>query len=157
RDHGIGAILPYIRHFFPDLPIVPIAVSIKSTRDEWEQLVADLDPVITASTLIVQSTDFSHYLSHHEAIQHDQEVLNILAANDLDAVARLMQPAHLDSRGSQYIQMRLQAKHFHAKPLPILNSNSQLYTAESVKETTSYIVQIYRPAKEFGRIDLPDL
>ena len=156
RDHGIGAVLPYVRHFFPDAPIVPIAVSIKSTRDDWERLVADIDPLITANTLIVQSTDFSHYLTHHEAIEHDQQVLNILAANDLDAVAKLLQPAHLNSRGSQYIQMRLQAKHFHASAIPILNSNSQLYSAEQVKETTSYIVQIYPAGGEPSRIDPPD-
>jgi poly-gamma-glutamate synthesis protein (capsule biosynthesis protein) len=156
RDHGIGAVLPYVRHFFPNVPIVPIAVSIKSTRDNWERLVADIDPLITANTLILQSTDFSHYLTHHEAIEHDQQVLNILSANDLNAVAKLIQPAHLDSRGSQYIQMRLQAKHFHGRPIPILNSNSQLYSAEQLQKTTSYIVQIYSAEGDAGRIDPPD-
>jgi AmmeMemoRadiSam system protein B len=156
KDHGIGAVLPYVRHFFPDTPIVPIAVSIKSTRDDWERLVADLDPVITANTLIVQSTDFSHYLSHHEAIQRDQEVLNIIAADDLDAVAKLRQPAHLDSRGSQYMQMRLQAKHFHSRPLVMFNSNSQAYSDRTEPETTSYIIQIYPAAGDAGLIDPPD-
>jgi AmmeMemoRadiSam system protein B len=156
KDHGIGAVLPYVRNFFPDTPIVPIAVSIKSSRDDWERLVADLEPVITAKTLIVQSTDFSHYLSYQEAIQRDQEVLNILAADDLDAVAKLRQPAHLDSRGSQYIQMRLQEQHFHTRPLVVLNSNSQAYSNRPEPETTSYIVQIYPKQADAGLIDPPD-
>jgi poly-gamma-glutamate synthesis protein (capsule biosynthesis protein) len=156
RDHGIEAVLPYVRYFFPDTPVVPIAVSIKSTREEWERLVADLEPVITADTLVVQSTDFSHYLSHQEAIQRDQEVLNVIAASDIDAVAKLIQPAHLDSRGAQYIQMRLQEKYFHSRPLVIFNTNSQLYSSGGVPETTSYIVQIYPAAEDAHLIDAPD-
>ena len=156
KDHGIGAVLPYVRYFFPDTRIVPIAVSIKSSRDDWERLIADLEPVITANTLIVQSTDFSHYLSYQEAIQRDQEVLNIIAADDLEAVAKLRQPAHLDSRGSQYIQMRLQEQHFHTRPLAILNANSQAYSNRTEPETTSYIVQIYPTPEDAGPIDPPD-
>jgi AmmeMemoRadiSam system protein B len=156
KDHGIGAVLPYVRYFFPDTPIVPIAVSIKSSRDDWERLISDLEPVITAKTLVVQSTDFSHYLSYQEAIQRDQEVLNILAADDLDAVTKLRQPAHLDSRGSQYIQMRLQEQHFRTKPLAILNANSQAYSDRPEPQTTSYIVQIYPKPEDAGLIDPPD-
>ena len=156
KEHGLGALLPYVKHFFPGTPIVPIAVSIKSTRDEWERLIADLSPVITDETLILQSTDFSHYLTHHEAILRDQEVLNILAANDVDALATLRQPVHLDSRGSQYIQMRLQTKHFRTRPLVIANVNSQRYADWAVDETTSYIAQIYPSADDAGRVDPPN-
>ena len=129
KDHGIGALLPYVRYFFPDTPVVPIAVSITSTREQWEQLITALDPIITRDTLILQSTDYSHYLTHHEAIRHDQQVLNVIASGDMDAVAKLLQPAHLDSRGAQYIQMRLQEKHFGSRPVAIANKNSQDYAS----------------------------
>ena len=146
KDHGIGAILPYVRHFFPDVAIVPIAVALGSQKAQWEQLVSALDGIVTDRTLIIQSTDFSHYLPPHEAFQHDQEVLNILSAGDLDAVANLVQPKHLDSRGAQYVQMRLQREHFQSRPVVILNRNSQSYSDRPESETTSYIVQIY-PAR----------
>ena len=153
KDHGIGALLPYVRYFFPDTPVVPIAVSITSTREQWEQLIAALDPVITRDTLILQSTDFSHYLTRDEAIRHDQQVLNVIASGDMDAVAKLLQPAHLDSRGAQYIQMRLQEKHFGSQPVVIANKNSQDYASGAMAETTSYIVQIYPEAAERELID----
>ena len=156
KDHGIGALLPFVRHFFPNTPVIPIAVSITSTREQWEKLIADLEPLITSKTLILQSTDFSHYLTHPEAIERDQQVLNIIAADDVDAAAKLMQPAHLDSRGAQYIQMRLQAKLFNSRPVAILNSNSQLYAGGVVPETTSYIVQIYPAAGNEESIDPRD-
>jgi AmmeMemoRadiSam system protein B len=147
KDHGIGAILPYVRHFFPDVAIVPIAVALGSQRSQWDQLVSALGGIVTDKTLIIQSTDFSHYLPPYEAFQHDQEVLNILSAGDLDAVANLVQPKHLDSRGAQYVQMRLQREHFQSRPVVILNRNSQAYSDRPESETTSYVVQVY-PAPE---------
>ena len=147
KDHGIGAILPYVRHYFPDVAVVPIAVALGSQKAQWDQLVSALGGVVTDKTLIIQSTDFSHYLPPHEAFQRDQEVLNILSAGDLDAVADLVQPKHLDSRGAQYVQMRLQREHFQARPVVILNRNSQAYSDRLESETTSYVVQVY-PVRE---------
>lgn len=154
REHGIGALLPYVARFFPDTPIVPIAVAIGSNREAWDALIETLDPLITERTLILQSTDFSHYLPLPAAILRDQETLNVIAAGDLDAVAKLRQPQHLDSRGGQYIQMRLQADHFGAAPMVIANSNMQFYVGREVEETTSYIVQIYPSREDANRVDL---
>lgn len=143
REHGITAILPYVARFFPDAPIVPVAVAIGSDRNEWEGLIAALLPLVTPRTLILQSTDFSHYLPLPEAILRDQETLNVIAAGDLDALARLRQPQHLDSRGSQYVQARLQADRFGATPVVIANANMEHYLGRPVAETTSYIVQAW--------------
>ena len=143
REHGIAAILPFIRHFFPGTPIVPITVAIGSKQAEWDRLVDALDPLITPHTLIVQSTDFSHYLPFADAIRHDQQTLNVIASGDRDAVARLQQPQHLDSAGAQYIQMKLQALHFGARPTVIANANLQLYSSQEVASTTSYVIQLY--------------
>jgi AmmeMemoRadiSam system protein B len=143
-DHGIGAILPFIRHHMPLARIVPIAVSA-SGQEEWDRLVTRLRQITGPGTLVVQSTDFSHYLPLSEAVQRDQEVLNVLAAGDPTAVARLRQPQHTDSRGAQYVQMRLQQERFRARPVVLFNANSQAYAGRALTETTSYIVQLYEP------------
>jgi poly-gamma-glutamate synthesis protein (capsule biosynthesis protein) len=143
EDHGICAVLPFIKRFLPSAEVVPIAISISSKREEWGQLIAILSSIINIRTLIVQSTDFSHYLPESAAIQRDQETLNVIASGDLTGVARLLQPQHLDSRGAQYIQMRLQSEIFQARPAVIINSNSQAHSDEREARTTSYIVQLY--------------
>ena len=145
RDHGIGAVLPFIRHYLPDAEIVPVAVSIGSRREEWDRLAERLAAMVDAGTLIVQSTDFSHYLPPAEAARRDQETLNVLAAGDLDAAARLSQPGHTDSRGAQYIQIKVQAEVFHARPVVLSNVNSQAYSDVPQRRTTSYTIQIYEP------------
>ncbi|MCP4383691.1 MAG: AmmeMemoRadiSam system protein B, partial [Hyphomicrobiales bacterium] len=138
---------------FPDTPVIAVTVAIRSTVADWEQFLVDLAPSITKRTLIVQSTDFSHYLPLAEAIRRDQEVLNLLSAGDIEGIARLDQPKHIDSRGGQYIQMRLQAEHFRTRPVVIANANLEDYTGRTETETTSYIVQIFPAPEDAATVD----
>ena len=109
RDPALRQALSSVR------ALVPVAVSIAppgTTGTGWRRPQPQLRP----TALIVQSTDFSHYLPLHDAVRRDQEVLNILAADDARGMARLRQPQPHDSRGSQYLQMRLQRDVFGARP-----------------------------------------
>lgn len=145
KDHGVRAMLPFIRHHFPEAAVVPIAVSLRSGRDDWELMAAKLQSIVDAETLVVESTDFSHYLPHHEARKRDQETLNVIASGSLDQLALLTQPAHLDSLGALYIQTRLQARAWGALPTVIANENQQQYDTRTIAETTSYIVVLFGP------------
>lgn len=151
REHALQALLPFIAEFFPGVKIVPVAISIMSRRSDWDAGLKHLEPLITPRTLILQSTDFSHFLPIETAIQRDQEVLNTIAAGDVDVLARLRQPDHMDSIGSQYIHMMLQSKLYGAKPIVIANANSQQYFKERVERSTSYIVQLYCVKPAAGR------
>ena len=142
-EHGVHALLPFLRHYFPDTPIVPVAISIASSRADWNRIAAALKEVVDEDTLVVQSTDFSHYLPQHEARAFDQQTLNLLAAGSLDGLAGLRQPEHLDSAGALYIQNSIQRDLFDARPLVAANENMQEYVKTFIAETTSYMVVLY--------------
>ena len=142
KEHGIAALLPFVRHFFPNAKIVPIAISYSATREDCDRALALLGTLVGARTLVVQSTDYSHYLRADIARQRDQETLNIIAANDADAVFRLIQPDHMDSRASQYVQMKLQSGVYNSHGTVIANRNSTHYSAMGDR-TTSYVVTVY--------------
>jgi poly-gamma-glutamate synthesis protein (capsule biosynthesis protein) len=145
-DHGIGAVVPFVKHYMPTAKIVPIAVAIGSQQQHWDRLLPHLRRVAGSTTLVVQSTDFSHYLPTPVAVQRDQEVLNILAAGRWDLIPRLRQPSHTDSRGALYLQVRLQDEVFHARPAVLFNSNSHAFgQGAPPTQTTSYIVQLFEP------------
>ena len=92
----------------------------------------------------MQSTDFSHFLPQHDAVRRDQEVLNILGAEQLDAAGWLRQPEHTDSRGvSNIYSCAFNGTRFRAKPMALFNANSQDYADRPVSRSTSYIVQLY--------------
>ena len=142
KEHGIAALLPFLRRFFPDARVVPVAISYNATREECDRALELLHELIGPRTLVVQSTDYSHYLPAGVARQRDQETLNIIAANDVGAVMRLVQPAHLDSKAAQYIQMRLQTESYKSRASVIANRNSAHYGSAGSR-TTSYIVTVY--------------
>jgi len=143
HEHGVQALLPFIAHYCPGALIVPIAIRYNSRPAEWDSLARTLAPLITPETLLVQSTDFSHYLTAPEARRRDQETLRVLSGGDPREVLSLRQPDHIDSLGCQYLQLLLQRQIFGAGPTVIGNRNSQEYTTEAVERTTSYIVQLY--------------
>jgi AmmeMemoRadiSam system protein B len=141
-EHGIAAIAPFIKYFFRDAKIVPVAISFGASRAHWDQALALLEKLMGPRTLVVQSTDYSHYLPSNVALQRDQETLNIIAGNDVEALARLVQPAHIDSKAAQYLQMRLQDGTFKSQATVVANRNSVEYSTIGAK-TTSYIVTVY--------------
>lgn len=140
HDHGLRAVLPFVARLMPDIPVLPIAVSINARPEDWIAMAEALVPHVTRETLIVQSTDFSHYLPHHMARVHDQQVLNLLAARDLGQIEGLVQPDHLDSLGALGLHMMLQDQVFGAAPVVVANENMQEYHDTFIDETTSYVV-----------------
>ncbi|MGE3308033.1 MAG: AmmeMemoRadiSam system protein B [Rhizobiaceae bacterium] len=147
-EHGIRALLPFVRHYFPDTPIVPVAVSVRAGREDWDALTEILKGIVDDDTLVIESTDFSHYLPQYEARRFDQQTLNVLAAGSLDQLAALRQPQHLDALGALYMQVKLQREKFGTAPLVIANENAQQYSAQQSDQTTSYMVILFGPAGE---------
>ena len=145
KEHGIHAVLPFIAKFFPQAKLLPVVLRVDSQRDDWLSLCEALAPLIDAKTLIVQSTDFSHYLRASEARRRDQQTLNVLALAVPEMVMTLRQPGNLDSKAGQFVQMFLQKRIHHARPAVIANRNSQAYVPFRQEQTTSYIVQIFEP------------
>jgi poly-gamma-glutamate synthesis protein (capsule biosynthesis protein) len=147
QEHGLQILLPFLAAVFPGVEILPVALRLESTEKQWICLADALDPLFTENTLIVQSTDFSHYLMHREARRHDQQTLNALALSDPKAILTLRQPQHIDSKAAQYVHMELQKRRGNKGPIVIGNRNSQQYSPVVTSAgTTSYIVQVFEKA-----------
>ena len=145
KEHGVHAVIPFVAKFFPKAKMVPVALRVDSQREDWLALAEALAPLVDARTLIVQSTDFSHYLSAAEARHRDQQTLNVLALGEAEALMSLRQPGHLDSKAAQFVHMVLQKRIHGARPVVIANRNSQAYVPFRQEQTTSYIVQVFEP------------
>lgn len=151
RDHGLWSLLPFVAALLPGVEVLPVAISLRAGPADLAAMEAALVPHVGPGTLILQSTDFSHYLPQHVARLHDQQVLNLLAAGDLGGLARLVQPDHLDSVAAMLMQMRMQARHFGAAPVVVASANMQDWAEDFIAETTSYIVALWNdPAAPAG-------
>lgn len=147
HEHGIQAILPFLAHWFPGTPIVPMALDIRSKQEDWPTLAARLKPLVTPDTLIVQSTDFSHYLSQPVAAERDQQTMRLLASGDVAGIPALGQPQNLDSKACQWLHMTLEREvNGVSTPVVVDNRNAVRYGGRKDEpRTTSYITQVYSP------------
>jgi poly-gamma-glutamate synthesis protein (capsule biosynthesis protein) len=145
HEHGVQALLPFLAYHFSQARVVALALRTSATPADWDRLAQTLAPLLTPGTLLLQSTDFSHYLSLAEARRRDQETLRVLSGGDPEGVKTLVEPQHLDSQAAQYLQLRLQSLLFRARPTVMAHRNSQEYTSEALTRTTSYLVQLYSP------------
>lgn len=158
HEHGVQALLPFIAHHFPGAFVLPVAIGKRSTPKEWGTLAELLAPIVDGDTLIVQSTDFSHYLDREETAKRDRESLAVLLSGDPARVVSLRQPSHIDSRGALFVQMTLQ-KSLSAAPVLLAHASSFEYDAAEAEKAggTSYIVLAYRCAngEEGGNLPAP--
>lgn len=145
KEHGILTVLPLVKRYFPQTPIVAIALNARSDRAEWQRMAEAIEPIIDEKTLLIQSTDFSHYLTWQEAKRHDQQTLHVLATGDKDLIATLKQPAHLDSKCCQWVQAHLQQKRFGVTSPVVIDNRNVCECGASPREprTTSYITQLW--------------
>lgn len=146
HEHAVQAITPFCARFFPGVPVLAVAIRNDAGKADWDALYDDLAPFAGSGTLVIQSTDFSHFLPPSEARRCDQETLRILGNQDAQLVGDLSQPRHVDSRGALYLQMRLQREAYGAAPLVLADRNSQEYSHSPVAKTTSYLEVMYSPA-----------
>ncbi len=160
HEHGVQAHLPFISAHFPEAQILALALDVNLSRDAADELVAALHASLSRrleggeKVLVVQSTDFSHYLNADQALAKDQETLFLLAQGDPGAVWTMDQPQHIDSRASLYVQLRLQQDLFQATPAVTAHRNSQYYAdgqgQGGQSQTTSYLVLEFAPGDVGG-------
>lgn len=144
REHGLGAELPFIKYYFPNAKIIALTFKESTPKIQIDQTIDTLKKVINPKTLVVQSTDFSHYLAPANAEIHDKQTIAVLKNNNPEDLFNLNQPDNLDSIASQYVQSRLQKEFFRTSLLILAHKNSQSYTTQKITSTTSYITQAYQ-------------
>lgn len=74
NEHAIETQLPFIRKLWPDVQIVPLVVGDVSAG----QAAAAIDALAGPDTLVVLSSDLSHFLTQNAAQQKDTETARLL-------------------------------------------------------------------------------
>ena len=72
KEHSLEVILPFLQRYIGDFGLVPVIVGQGRTK----RLSDALDPIIDSTTLLVISSDFSHFLSYDEAVVRDRETID---------------------------------------------------------------------------------
>jgi len=83
-EHSLEVILPFLQVYLDRFQLVPVVLG----PGEIDRFAGDLDRLIDEDTLLVISSDLSHYLPYDEAVLRDKETLRMILDLSSEAFSR---------------------------------------------------------------------
>jgi AmmeMemoRadiSam system protein B len=124
-EHAIEVELPFLQSVFGNVPIVPLLFGSTSAAE----LAAVIARVWTADTLLVVSSDLSHFEDYCGASRHDARTAAAIEALDEAAIGRSDACGHLAIRGAL---MEAARRGLKVERLALLNSGDITRDRKSV-------------------------
>jgi len=116
-EHSLEVILPFLQVYLNRFELVPVVLGPGSI----DRIAGDLDPLLDENTLLVISSDLSHYLSYDEAVSTDRETLRTIL--NLSAEAFSARHNAACGRNPILVGMNLARRHgWHPQLLHYANS-----------------------------------
>lgn len=145
EEHGISAVVPFIAHYAPGVRVTPLVLSQRMPwKGEKEALLAAVGRALDDDTLLVVSSDFSHYLPLAEADEMDERTAEALFAKDIDGIASLETPGQSDCVGCLWLLASLADRGGFYAPSVVAHSNSaRIVGDEDIPETTSHFAIVW--------------
>jgi hypothetical protein len=84
REHSLEVVLPFLQAFLKTFELIPVVVG----RGDIDRLSTALLPLVDHQTLVVASSDLSHFLPYAEAQAKDRKTIDAILALDRRAVLR---------------------------------------------------------------------
>jgi AmmeMemoRadiSam system protein B/AmmeMemoRadiSam system protein A len=82
-EHSLEVILPFLQRYLRDFQLVPLVLG----NADLAATAGALAPLIDRRTLVVVSSDLSHYLPYGEAVVKDRDTIDRILAGDSAALA----------------------------------------------------------------------
>ncbi len=160
EEHAIAALIPYIRHTFPEAKIVPILIHGNMDREDCRALSKFLvRKALDKPCLILASIDFSHGLNPEEALTRDETTQRVIEARDYDTLFGL-DNTYLDAPPTLATFLMtmdgLKAQGFEsAEGFLLEHSEASRFLKRRVPDTTSYMTWLFEVRGRFSD-SLPD-
>ncbi len=89
-EHAIEAELPFLQRVLPpDVPVVPVLMGGRATQHDASRVADGLARLLGPSTLVVASSDFTHFGPRFEYVPFDADIPARIRALDFGAVAAI--------------------------------------------------------------------
>ncbi len=79
-EHSLEIVLPFLQTYLKNFELVPIVVG----RGDIARITAEIDPLLDERTLLVVSSDLSHYLPYSQAAERDQATIRMILNLEVD-------------------------------------------------------------------------
>lgn len=141
KEHSIGAVVPFVKAYLPKAKIIPIVFTSNAGIGDVNKISDWLNKNLDDKSLVIISTDFSHYLTKEEADKNDLITKKLIEKKDLEKIIWLNND-YVDSPASLAIALKyadLAGLNYQI----IYNSNSFNESIIKTTQTTSYFGIIF--------------
>lgn len=103
KEHGIMNEFIFTNKYFKNAEIIPIRIKNGTPKDRLDKLSNELSKIITPNTLIIVSTDFTHYTNEKTTLGNDEKFieyfknLNQTKEINFDEIKKLATSSKIDS------------------------------------------------------------
>jgi poly-gamma-glutamate synthesis protein (capsule biosynthesis protein) len=142
KEHGVFLHLPFIAHYFPQVTITPLLLTRKIPSAVLDQVILRLKTAVQRDdTLLLVSSDFSHYLPYSQAEKNDEHTLALLEGKKSAELLQLSDD-YSDCPGCLYVLIETLEANPKTQPLQILfhGNSAQFIPLSPDAPTTSYFV-----------------
>ena len=84
REHSLEVVLPFLQHYLDNFELVPIVMGPSDAR----RMAGAIAPHLGSDTLLVVSSDLSHYLPYDEAVAYDRRTLELITGFEAESLGR---------------------------------------------------------------------
>lgn len=157
KEHGIYAVVPYIAHYLPQTEIITAVISqrLPWTKEQQTGLLNHIIEMLDDHTVLVISSDFSHYLPLEKSDEMDEATAQTIFSKDLDGVLKLKNPDQNDCPRCLWLLGSVADKLGFYNPSVLLHTNSaRLLGDKSVKETTSHFAIVWYANDQLAMSDI---
>ncbi len=142
KEHGVGALAPFIAREFPEAQIVPLFIRPEAGNNVLKDAALAIKELMTENVFIIISSDMSHYLTDKQARINDRITLDWINNNDWQNLG-LANDDYTDSKhgftvlGQLFAEMNIEPGFF------LLDYAVSTDYGADKNETTSYINGYY--------------
>jgi hypothetical protein len=119
REHSLEVQLPFLQSVLKDFAIIPVLVGSPS-RSTFDHLVSGLTELIDDKTLIVASTDLSHYHGYHTAVAMDSKLISAIESLSVMNAGELVQTGKSEMCGAVPVIIAMEVAKRHGANLGVL-------------------------------------
>jgi AmmeMemoRadiSam system protein B/AmmeMemoRadiSam system protein A len=108
KEHSIEVQLPFLQTVLKDFMIIPILIGTP-TQKTFDHLIARISATFDENTLIVASTDLSHYHDYHKAIEMDSKIISAVERLSTIQAGQLFQSGEAEMCGAFPVIITIEA------------------------------------------------
>jgi hypothetical protein len=83
-EHSVEVILPFLQYMLKPFQFIPLVVGDIDPK----LLAKHIKPLLDQTTLLISSSDLSHYLKYNDARQTDDHTIHLILNKDINALAK---------------------------------------------------------------------